>query len=303
MSSFLQTLRQSTPTISVELRPPRAELETPAGIDAWIDTYHAIRSLGRQHVRILITDSAVGAQEENNLRHLVTNLGAEVARTHVVPFLTAKHSLDFCLGYADQAAHHRFESIVVLGGDKHLGRTRCVEHAWQLRQHIRSRHPGLELGGWANPAADPAGQVAYLLADGASADFYLTQIASHHRAAEVGAFLREADRRGLAIPGVFGVFYYRSANPSTLAALREFLPVPVEELVAEFEAGAEPTAVCARTIRTLLDLGARHFYISNLPLRRTAQTLAAILERAGLGREVSPPARAQASAANSTHPV
>jgi hypothetical protein len=86
------------------------------------------------------------------------------------------------------------------------------------------------------------------------------------------------------IPGVFGVFYYRSANPDTLHMLRQFLPVPVDELQAEFAGGAGPIDVCARTIRTLLDLGARHFYISNLPLRRTAQMLTAILERAGLPR-------------------
>src|SRR5688572_20688800 len=112
LKSFLQTLRDSSsPTVSVELRPPRAELQAAEGIDAWIDTYHAIRSLARQNVRVMITDSAVGAQEENNLRHLVANLGPEVARAHVVPFLTCKHSLDFCLGYADQAAHHRFGTV------------------------------------------------------------------------------------------------------------------------------------------------------------------------------------------------
>lgn len=269
--------------VAVELRPPRAELQSHEGIDAWIDTYHAIRSLARQNVRVMITDSAVGAQEENNLRHLVANLGADVARAHVVPFLTTKHSVDFCLGYADQAAHHQFPSLVVLGGDKHVGRPRCVEHAWQLRQMIRDRHPDLELGGWANPTASAAQQVDFLLEEHAHADFYLTQITSHHQATQVSAFLAEAERRGLTIPGVFGVFYYRSANPATLEMLRKFLPVPVDELGHEFNAGATPIDVCARTIRTLRELGARHFYVSNLPLRRTAQTLNAILERAGLG--------------------
>jgi hypothetical protein len=81
---------------------------------------------------------------------------------------------------------------------------------------------------------------------------------------------------------VFFVFYYRSPNPATLQMLRQFLPVPVDELSAEFASGATPVDVCARTIRTLLDLGARHFYVSNLPLRRTAQTLNAILEKAGV---------------------
>lgn len=268
--------------MAVELRPPRAELQTSEGIDAWIDTYHAIRPLTRQHVRVMVTDSAVGAQEENNLRHLVANLGPDVVRSHVIPFLTTKHSLEFCLGYADQIAHYQVPSLVVLGGDKHVGRARCVEHAWQLRGHIRRRHPDLELGGWANPTASPSTQVDFLLAADATADFYLTQIVSHHQASEVAAFLDEAARRGLSVPGVFGVFYYRSPNPATLRMLRQFLPVPVDELSAEFAAGATPVDVCARTIRALLDLGARHFYVSNLPLRRTAQTLTAILDKAGV---------------------
>ncbi|HUE86058.1 MAG TPA: hypothetical protein VMO26_08270 [Vicinamibacterales bacterium] len=282
MSSYLSLLRTSdAPVVTVELRPPRAELQADEGIDAWIDTYHAIKSLARQSIRVMITDSAVGAQEENNLRHLVANLGADVARAHVVPFLTTKHSMDFCLGYADQAAHHRFPSLVILGGDKHVGRARSVEHAWQLRQMIRRRHPDLELGGWANPTASARTQVDFLLESQASTDFYLTQIVSHHQTAQVAAFVEESRRRGLEMPGVFGVFYYRSANPATLQMLRQFLPVPVEKLAAEFEAGATPVEVCARTIRTLLDLGARHFYVSNLPLRRTAQTLSAILDHAG----------------------
>ena len=268
--------------VTVELRPPRAELESAAGIDAWIDIYHAIRSLARQHVRVLITDSAVGAQEENNLRHLVANLGSEAASASVVPFLTCKHSLEFCLGYADQAAHHRFSSMVVLGGDVHVGRPRCVEHAWQLREYLRARHPELELGGWANPIAPAAQQVDYLLERHANADFYLTQIASHHQARTVEGFLNEARRRDLRLPAVFGVFFYRSAKPSTLAALRQFLPVPVEELTAEFAAGATPVDICARTIRTLIELGVRHFYVSNLPLRRTARTLNEILDKAGV---------------------
>jgi hypothetical protein len=84
------------------------------------------------------------------------------------------------------------------------------------------------------------------------------------------------------VPGLFGVFYYRSANPHTLATLREFLPVPVDGLIAEFAAGATAVDVCARTLRAMMDLGARHFYISNLPLGRAAATLHAILERVGV---------------------
>lgn len=249
-------------------------------MDAWIDTYHAIRSLTRQDVRVMVTDSAVGAQEENNLRHLVANLGERVAPNQVIPFLTSKHSLEFCLEYADQAVQRGFHSLVVLGGDKHVGRARAVEHAWQLRKHIRARYPDLELGGWANPSSDPSRQVDFLLDAEVHADFYLTQIVSHHQADRAARFVDEAARRGLTLPGVFGVFYYRSGNPRTLQTLSQFLPVPVDELTEEFAGGATPVEVCARTLRTLVDLGARHFYISNLPLRSAAPTLNAILEKA-----------------------
>ena len=94
--------------------------------------------------------------------------------------------------------------------------------------------------------------------------------------------MKAAERRGLAIPGLFGVFYYRSANPTTLDALKGFLPVPVEGLTREFADGATPEDVCARTIRALLDAGARHFYISNLPVGRAQQVLASILEKVGV---------------------
>ena len=269
-------------SVAVELRPPRAELESVEGMDAWIDTYHAIRSLTRLDVRVMVTDSAVGAQEENNLRHLVNNLGDTVDRQQIIPFLTTKHSLEFCLAYADQTVQNGFPSLVVLGGDKHVGRPRCLEHAWQLRQLIRERHPELKLGGWANPIANPAGQVDFLLDPHVSADFYLTQIVSHHQAGRVNAFLEAGRGRGLAMPGVFGVFYYRSANLKTLEMLSQFLPVPVQELKAEFATGATPIDICARTIRSLIDLGATHFYVSNLPTRKTAATLNAILEKAGV---------------------
>ncbi|MCC7241938.1 MAG: hypothetical protein IT180_08440 [Acidobacteria bacterium] len=278
--SFLQDLRGRDDVIAVELRPPRAELESSAGIDAWIDSYHAIRAFTRHDVRVMLTDSAVGAQEENNLRHLITNLGEAVPRSRIIPFLTAKHSMKYCQAYADQAVHHGFPSLVVLGGDKHVGRPRIVEHAWQLRETIRRRHPALELGGWANPVADPAGQARFLLDPRVNADFYLTQIVSHHQARAVEAFLAGGTRQGLSLPGVFGVFYYRSANEKTLRMLSQFLPVPVEALVAEFESGATPVEICARTLRALRALGARHFYLSNLPLRGTAAVLTSILEHA-----------------------
>lgn len=282
MSIFLDRLRAGTGVIAAELRPPRAELDSLAGMDAWIDTYHAVRMLTRQEVAVFLTDSAVGTQEENNLRHLVTNVGRDVPRDRVVPFLTSKHSLDFCLSYAEQAWQQGFPALVVLGGDKSVGRPRCVEHAWDLRQQIRAREPRLALGGWANPYADARGQAEYIGDDRFAAEFYLTQIVSHLDAAPVARFVNEVGRRGLDhMPGVFGVFFYRSPNLATLRSLSRFLPVPVEALSAEFAAGASAIEICARTLRAMMDLGIRNFYVSNLPLATAPATLNAILERVG----------------------
>jgi hypothetical protein len=82
-----------------------------------------------------------------------------------------------------------------------------VEHAWQLREEIRRHQPELLLGGWANPHGNTAKQVAHLLDEHATAEFYLTQIVSHHSRGQVQAFVAEAERRSLSIPGIFGVFY------------------------------------------------------------------------------------------------
>jgi hypothetical protein len=64
--------------------------------------------------------------------------------------------------------------------------------------------------------------------------------------------------------------------------LNGFLPVPAEELTREFGAGATPEEVCGRTLRALLDAGARHFYISNLPAGRAQLVMGSILAHAGL---------------------
>src|SRR5215813_3718374 len=136
---LLSALRSEPSVFAAELRPPRTELETREGMDAWIDTYHAVRRLTRQGTFVFLTDSAVGAAEEDNLRHLVINLGNDVPRERIVPFLTSKHSLDYCFSYAERAHQSGFPALVVLGGDKTVGIPRSVEHAWQLREMLRER--------------------------------------------------------------------------------------------------------------------------------------------------------------------
>ena len=65
-------------------------------------------------------------------------------------------------------------------------------------------------------------------------------------------------------------------------ALSGFLPVPAEALTRSSPTGATADDVCARSMRALMDAGARHFYISNLPLGRAAATLQRILDRVGV---------------------
>ena len=88
MGLLVDQLKSGGQVIAAELRPPRAELATAASMDAWIDTYHAVRGLTRSGTFVFLTDSAVGMKEEDNLRHLIINLGSDVPRSRVVPFLT-----------------------------------------------------------------------------------------------------------------------------------------------------------------------------------------------------------------------
>lgn len=275
--SVPERLTRSKPLVAVELRPPRADLERASTMDAWMGMHQAVRRLAHRDTLLFITDNAVGQREEENLHHLVTNLGSGVARDWICPFLTTKHTLEYCLWYADRAVGEGHRALTVLGGDDSVGPSRCVPHSYVLRKKIRSRHPELALGGWANPYRDPAEQVGYLVDDDFTGDFYLTQIVSHHDLEPVERFVEEARRREVRMPGVFGVFYYRSANPGTLSALSEFLPVPAREITRDFEdRGLSADEVCAATIRALRDLGVDRVYVSNLKPEGAGERLEAI---------------------------
>jgi len=248
-------------------------------MDSWIDLNHSIRNLALKDIFVFLTDDAVGAREEENLGHLAANVGSDVPLSRLVPFLTCKHTLEHCLMFTDRAHSLGFEALTVVGGDTSGGLPRCVPHAYMLRQQIRERQPGLSLGGWANPHRDVRTQVEYLGSEDFSADFYLTQVVSHHSADRVEAFLEECDRRGVDVPGIFGVFYYWSADPRTLGRLGNFFPVPAEELTREFEAGATPEELLGKTLDALRAVGAERVYISNLGHRRVQARLAEVIAR------------------------
>jgi hypothetical protein len=244
-SELLDRLRDDRPLIAVELRPPKSDLTAEQSMDTWIDMYHSVSRLARRDTVIFLTDNAVGVSEEENLRHLVTNLAGDVPPSKLVP-----------------------------------GPPRCVEFAYMLRQQLRNRHPAITLGGWANPHREAAEQVGYLESPTFTGEFFLTQIVSHHHVREVERFVRELRQRDIPLPGVFGVFLYRSANPRTLDRLRQFFPVPVDGVTKDFASGLTPEAICAKTILALRDVGVDKVYVSNLgflrPEARYRKVLAAL---------------------------
>jgi len=282
-SAFLNRLLDTRPLVGVELRPPRKDLSHSESMDTWIDMYHSVRKLARRDTVVFLTDNAVGQSEEENLQHITANLAHEVDPARVVPFLTCKHSLDYCLMYAARAASQGVAALTVLGGDRSVGPPRCVAHAFELRRLIRRRMGSLQLGGWANPHRIARQQVDFMLREEFCGEFFLTQIVSHHDMRAVGQFMGELEKRQVSLPGVFGVFLYRSANPKTLRQLAHFFPVPAEAIIREFASGMSPEAICAKTISALSEVGANKVYVSNLGFRGAAdryRRILAILDQA-----------------------
>lgn len=275
---LLDALARPGPLVTVELRPPRTDLGREGVMAAWIDLHHTLGRLTRDELFVFLTDNAVGAAEEESLAHIGANVGEAIDLRRIVPILTTKHTLEYCETFARRAASEGFDALTVLGGDKDVGPPRCVPHGSDLRKILRRKVPSLALGGWANPHRDAAEQVGFLTAPDAHADFALSQIVSHHSLGEVERLLRALDGRDADVPVIFGVFFYRSANPRTLRTLGDFFPVPEEELTREFDAGASPEEVCARSIRELRAVGADKIYLSNLGNRSAARRLTRILE-------------------------
>lgn len=279
MTLLLEALSGPDPLVAVELRPPPSNLAAEAGMVAWIDLHHTLRRLTRDELFVFLTDNAVGAAEEENLAHVGANVGEAVDLRHIVPILTCKHSLGYCRTFAGRAASDGFESLTVLGGDRSVPPPRCVPHGRDLREILSGHAPDLSLGGWVNPHRDPIEQVGYLTAPDAHADFALSQIVSHHALDGVQRLQARLAEVGSDTPVVFGVFFYRSANPATLSTLSRFFPVPAEQITEEFEEGATAEEICARSIRALREVGADKVYVSNLGERSVGRRLRRILER------------------------
>lgn len=277
--SLLKALRDPKRfLLNVEMCPPRMDLPLEQSVEAWIDSNHLMRKVTALERFVFMTDGAIGRREEPNLRHVTINLGPEADRSRIIPILTTKHSLEYCLEFAKRSYTLGFTSLVVLGGDKSDSTPRCVEHAYELRRLIRQNVPGITLGGWASPHGGRR-QAEFIVHPEYSADFYMAQIVSHYQTSSLDEFLNETVRLGVKIPGIFGVFYYRTASPKTLGMLSNFFPVPVEELKRDLESGQSPEEICARSVHALRQRGVKNIYISNLPLATAAQALSRIEAR------------------------
>lgn len=275
---ILDALAEPGPLVAVELRPPRTDLDRAGGMSAWIDLHHTLGRLTRDELFVFLTDNAVGAAEEENLAHVGANVGDSVDLRRIIPILTCKHTLEYCETFAVRAASDGFDALTVLGGDRSVGPPRCVPHGRDLREILRARVPSLALGGWVNPHRTAEEQVGFIGTEDAFAEFALSQIVSHHSLDRVTRFLEAMERAQVEIPVVFGVFFYRSANPDTLSTLSRFFPVPAEELTREFGDGATAEEICARAIRELRAVGADNVYVSNLGSRGAGRRLARVLE-------------------------
>jgi len=254
------------------------DLPLEQSVDAWIDSNRLMRKITSLGRFVFMTDGAIGRREEPNLRHVTINLGKEADRARIIPILTTKHSLEYCLEFAQRACSLGFTSLVVLGGDKSDNEPRCVEHAYELRGLIRKSVPEITLGGWTSPHGGGR-QVEYMLDPDYAADFYMAQIVSHYQIRSLDDFLNAASRLGMKIPGIYGVFYYRSPSPKTLGLLSKFFPVPVEDLKRDFAANVSPEEICARSIHALLQRGVKNVYISNLPIPTAIETLGRVESR------------------------
>ncbi len=271
--ALLQRLAQPEPLIAVELRPPRLGMGRSRSMSDWIDMHHAVRRLAERDTFILLTDDAAGDHEEESLAHLAANLGDGGDFGAVVPFLTCKHPLSYCRVFARRASGLGVPAVAVVGGDHSVGPARCVPHGKDLRKILRAEQPDLPLGGWANPYRNPEQQARFVAHPDFTADFVLTQIVSHHSLDRVERFRNEIDRLGVALPVVYGVFHYFSSNPRTLDYLGRYFWVPARQIASDFARGVSAEALCARTIRSLRELGADKVYVSNLRSRDVAQRL------------------------------
>src|SRR3954453_16127141 len=114
--SLLRSLRDPGRfLLNVEMCPPRMNLPLHQRVEAWIESNQLMRKITSLGSFVFMTDGAIGRREEPNLRHVTINLGSDADRSRIVPILTTKHTLEYCLDFAERSYTLGFTSLVVLG--------------------------------------------------------------------------------------------------------------------------------------------------------------------------------------------
>ena len=244
--------------------------------------YHSIQRLSRHDTIIFLTDNAVGLSEEENLAHLTANLAGDVDPSRIVPFLTSKHSIEYCLMHASRAASHGFGALTVLGGDHTVGppalraaRPRAALSHSPAGAQARPRRLGQPSSPGGRAGGLPAGRPVRgrVLPDPGG-------LPPQHPCR--GAVSQGGAPAGCASTRVSsGCFSIGAPTPGTLARLADFFPVPAAELTREFEAGLTPEEICAKTVRALRDVGADKVYLSNLGFKQVESQYRRIVELCG----------------------
>ena len=193
-----------------------------------MDRHATTRSVvSRGRMPVFLTDSAVGTEEEHNLRHLSPTLAATCRATRrAVPDDQALARLLPVVRRAGVAAR---VSVARRARRRQDGRPpRCVEHAWELRRLIREREPrSRSADGPTRTPSERAGRFPARLA--LHAEFYLTQIVSHHecRAGASASSTRPSGRHGASAGDVWRVLLSQR-EPEDAGDAEPLLPVPIE---------------------------------------------------------------------------
>ena len=210
---LLAALRSGASVFAAELRPPRAELAHAEGMDAWIDTYHAVRRLTRQGTFVFLTDSAVGARggrqpaapghesraatcrASGSCRSSPRSIRSSTACRTPSARTRAAFRRSWCSAATSRSARR----------DRSSTRGSCARCCASATARSRSAAGRIRM-------AIPSGRSTFSPTPDFHAEFYLTQIVSHHTSRRSRGSCETADGAASTLPGLFGVFYYRSAN-------------------------------------------------------------------------------------------
>ena len=152
---LLTALRSGASVFAAELRPPRAELAAREGMDAWIDTYHAVRRLTQAgHVRLPDRQRRRrgGGRQPPAPRHQSRSRRAARAG-RAVPDGRSTRSTTACRTPSARArtAFLRWSSSAAT---RRSASRAASSTPGSCASMIRERDSTLALGGWANPHAD-----------------------------------------------------------------------------------------------------------------------------------------------------